>query len=61
MRAHQAELPVATLCSVLGLSRSGYYAWVARTPSERAQADARLAEKVRAVHAASHGVGVHPH
>ena len=27
VRDHQAEFPVGLLCAVLGVSRSGYYAW----------------------------------
>ena len=33
MKANQATWPVRTLCQVLGLSPSGYYAWVRRGPS----------------------------
>lgn len=32
---------------------SGFYAWLKRKPSRRAQANAALAERIRAVHAAS--------
>ena len=32
MKAHQAEYPIATQCRVLGVSTSGYYAWLKRAP-----------------------------
>jgi transposase InsO family protein len=41
------------MCRVLQVSVSGYYAWRKRGPSRRAQADARLVEQMRQVHAAS--------
>jgi len=47
--------PITSLCTVLGVSRSGYYAWRDRPPSARAQADATLRTQIRAAHAASHG------
>jgi len=50
VRAHQAVYPVATMCRVLEVSRSGYYAWRKRGPSARAQADAALTERIREVH-----------
>ena len=50
MRANQALYPVATMCRVLGVSPSGYYAWRARGPSRRAQVNARLVERIRAIH-----------
>ena len=37
-----AEHPVAVLCAVLAVSRSGYYDWRGRGPSRRQQEDARL-------------------
>ena len=55
MRDHQAAFPVATMCRLLGVSRSGYYAWVRRPPSERAVRDAQLTEAVRESHARSDG------
>ena len=41
------------LCRVLGVSRSGYYAWRGRVPSARQQANAVLLERIREVHARS--------
>jgi putative transposase len=42
---------VKLLCLVLGVSRSGYYAWLSRTPSRRAQSDQHLLQQIRRVHA----------
>ena len=55
MSAHQAEFPVATMCRVLGVSTSGYYAWRNRTPSKRDQDDEMLLEKIRQIHQMSYG------
>jgi putative transposase len=41
------------MCRVLGVSRSGYYAWQARQPSPRRQANVVLLEQIRQVHTAS--------
>ncbi len=55
MRAHQAVYPVATMCRVLRVSPSGYYAWRLRGPSARARADAALLADLRAYHQRSDG------
>ncbi len=47
--------PVALVCRVLGVSRSGFYAWHRATPSARSSQDQLLAERIETVHAASHG------
>ncbi len=41
------------MCQVLGVSRSGYYAWRDRPPSPRAQTNAALLTRIRLVHAQS--------
>ena len=43
------------MCRVLGVSPSGYYAWLERPPSQRAQIDAALGERIRRVHERSRG------
>jgi putative transposase len=55
VKAHQAEHSVTTMCRVLGVSASGYYAWAARRPSRRAQDDAALLEQVVHFHRLSRG------
>ena len=55
MKAHQAEYRVATMCPVLEVSRSGYYAWLGRGPSKRSQANAALLETIEKVHEESDG------
>jgi putative transposase len=50
VRANQADHAVKTMCRVLGLSRSGYYAWLERAPSARAAANDALTVRIRAIH-----------
>ena len=52
---HQASYPIATMCRLLGVSSSGYHAWVKRQPSRRAETDVALTVNIRAAHAASRG------
>jgi len=49
VNANQADFPILAMCRVLGLSPSGYYAWLNRPPSERAKRDAELVAKIREV------------
>jgi putative transposase len=55
VKAHQAEYRVTTMCRVLEVSTSGYYAWRSRSPSLRAQEDEALLERIRASHEKSKG------
>lgn len=55
MNANQAEYPVRTMCRVLKVSPSGFYAWKERAPSRRAMEDAVLIERIRQIHAGSDG------
>jgi putative transposase len=45
---YRATWPVDVLCGALGLSRSGFYAWLVRPPSARALLDAELLPVIRA-------------
>jgi putative transposase len=53
--AHQAVHPIATMCRVLGVSSSGYYAWRQRPLSLRARADVKLSAEIQAIHRESRG------
>jgi putative transposase len=53
-RAHCTH-PVSLMCELLGVSESGYWAWIKRPPSDRELTDAWLIERIRAVHDASGG------
>jgi putative transposase len=46
---------VATLCRLLGVSRSGYYAWRKRPPSARTRANQALTRHIREAHEQSRG------
>jgi putative transposase len=48
--ANQADLPVRTMCRVLGVSASGFYAWRERAPSQRSIANAVMTERIRQIH-----------
>jgi hypothetical protein len=53
---HQVDYPIATMCRVLGVSPSGYYAWRKRRPSPRSKTDAARTAEIRAAHATSRGI-----
>jgi putative transposase len=50
IEAEKATHSVPILCRLLGVSRSGYYAWRSRSPSERFRFDAVLSEKIETIH-----------
>ena len=55
MEAEKATYSVSTLCRVMKVSKSGYYSWRSRPPSQRAKANAALTEKIRRIHRDSRG------
>ncbi|HVQ15308.1 MAG TPA: IS3 family transposase [Vicinamibacterales bacterium] len=48
IHARKALFPIATMCDVLGVSASGYYAWSRRPESAHAQRDRQVRVLVRA-------------
>ena len=46
IEANKADYPIKRLCTVLGVSESGYYAWVRREPSQRSQHDEDLQAQI---------------
>lgn len=56
IKAHRTEYSVQMMCRMLGVAPSGYYEWVQRPISNRAQEDARLLRLIRALFVASQGV-----
>jgi putative transposase len=48
--ARDVAFPVSAMCRVLGVTRSGYYAWSKRPKPAREKADAQLAATVASVH-----------
>jgi transposase InsO family protein len=55
VKAHQEQYPVTTMCRLLDVSSSGFYAWCHRSPSDRAVQDEQLTEQIRAIHQRSRG------
>ncbi len=47
MHANRQRYPVSRMSRVLGVARSGYYAWHRRGPSRRSQADEGLFKKIK--------------
>jgi transposase InsO family protein len=50
MKQLSIDYPIRELCSVLGLSRSGYYQWCSRTESARARASRVLIQRIADIH-----------
>jgi len=50
---HRTIWPVAWLCNALGVSRSGFHAWLNRVPSARSRSDEALSQRVKASFVAS--------
>jgi len=56
MREHHHEFEIDIMCSTLQVSRSGYYGWLQRPPSQRAQRDQQLKSRIVQLHAESEQV-----
>jgi len=54
--AQRGEFRIGTMCEVLGVSRSGYYAWRRRPRSLREQGNATLLATIRRLHPESRGI-----
>jgi hypothetical protein len=49
MNKLKGQHTIARMAKVLGVSRSGYYAWAKRKPSKHTRTDAELTEKIRKI------------
>jgi putative transposase len=55
MKAHRADHAIVTMAALLGVSASGYHAWLARPASERARRDQELTAHIEDIHCDSRG------
>jgi putative transposase len=55
VNVNQADYPIATMCRVLKVSKSGLYAWQGRGLSAHERSDIRLTAQIEAIHRHSHG------
>lgn len=56
IKANQNAFSIRMMCRLLGVAPAGYYAWLKKPVSERAQEDARLLELIRASFTTSQGI-----
>lgn len=54
--AEKTNYPVAVMCRLFGVKRTGFHNWERRAPSDRALQDAWPTQKIKQIHAASRGV-----
>jgi putative transposase len=60
IEAEKANYPISLLCRILQVSRSGYYGWKGRPPSERDRENAALTDKIREIHNRSRQIYGYP-
>ena len=56
MLEHRGQFPLATMCRLLRVARSGFYKWLHCPVSRRAKEDTRLLGLIRNSHEASDGI-----
>ncbi len=56
IETHRAESSIASMCRVLKVSSSGFYAWRNRKPSNQQQRCEQLTEQIRSIHQESNGI-----
>jgi putative transposase len=56
VEAEKALTPVKVSCELLEVSRSGFYDWERRSPSQRELSDAWITEKIKQIHRDNRGV-----
>jgi len=54
--AYRETFKVGRMCKLISVSSSGYYAWFNRPESRRSRENRALEDKIRVLHAASHGI-----
>lgn len=54
MEAEKDTIPISRSCVLMGVSESGYYAWLSRTPCQRQRQDMVLLAHIRSQFATSH-------
>jgi len=58
MKEMRIEYYISFMSRILGVSASGYYAWLNRKPSKRQQEEARLEIEIRAAHKKGQGISL---
>ncbi len=53
IQTHEEMHPIKKMCVSLEVSRSGYYAWRNRKPSQREQANQKMVKKIKRIHETS--------
>src|SRR5438105_14540920 len=54
--AEKTNYPVAVMCRVLKVSRTGFHNWERRAPADRTLQDAWLTERIKLIHDRSRGI-----
>ena len=56
MKHHRDSYPVAVMCRVLDVSKSGFYQWLQSVPSRRARRSQRIRSTVLEIHERSNRI-----